>query len=319
MKVKLTLAAALAVLAASPLAAQRRMIAPGMSPEQVRDVFGAPARTRDTGEWTYWFYSNGCPNRCGSDDVVFFRGGQVVTAVLRTRTRSISGPPAAEAIGDAGGAADASAIRATAAPETGPAPAPGRQGRQGRIIVRGRSRERNGTLPPAEVGGVSVQRGAPGTAGAVRDNPPVTPLQRSGSNNSAANDGAAPTQGGGQSTIIRSGQPGAVTAPGATTGAAPATGVNGLTAPGATPAPVTGTQTENGRTFTAPGVITSGAQPPATLTDTTGAGRATSVDDERSARESKVTRTTVPNQPDTIQSRRRDRENSVTPRVVPRP
>ena len=197
MKVKLTLAAALAVLAASPLAAQRRMIAPGMSPEQVRDVFGAPARTRDTGEWTYWFYSNGCPNRCGSDDVVFFRGGQVVTAVLRTRARTISGPAPAEAIGDAGGASDASAIRATAAPDAGPAPAPRRQGR---IIVRGRSRERNGTLPPAEVGGVSVQRGTPGTAGAVRDNPPVTPLQRSGSNTSAAN-------GGGQSTIIRSGPP----------------------------------------------------------------------------------------------------------------
>ncbi|MBV9109567.1 MAG: hypothetical protein JO306_09190, partial [Gemmatimonadetes bacterium] len=194
-----------------------------------------------------------------------------------------------------------------------------------RIIVRGRSRERNGTLPPAEVGGVTVQRGTPGTAGAVRDNPPVTPLQRSGSNNSRENNGAAATHGGGQSTIIRSGQSGAaagagtMTAPGATTSTAPATGVNGLTAPGATPAPVTGRQTENGRTFTAPGVITSGAQPPATLTDTTGTARATSVDDERSARESKVTRTTVPNQPDTIQSRRKDRENSVTPRVVPRP
>src|SRR4051794_19069724 len=77
MKMKLTLAAALsAVLAASPSAAQRT-IAQGMSPGQVRSTFGAPARTRTEGDWTYWFYSNGCPNRCGSDDVVFFRSDEV--------------------------------------------------------------------------------------------------------------------------------------------------------------------------------------------------------------------------------------------------
>jgi hypothetical protein len=295
MKVKLTLAAAvLAVLAASPSHAQRT-IAQGMSPDQVRSVFGSPARTRAEGEWTYWFYSNGCPNRCGSDDVVFFRGDQVIAAVLRTRGRRIDAPPAADAIGGEGGAEDAAAVRAQAAPVN--TQGGGRATSRGRVIVRGRSRERNGTLPPAEVGGVRVESAAPGAA--------TPPPARSGSNLSRENaaNGAA-----GQTTIIRGGNaPGAAANPGASGGAAPTPGLS------------RGTQTGNGRTVTGPGPITAGAQPPATLSDTTGAARATSVDDERSARESKVTRTTVPNQPDTIQSRRRDRENSVTPRVVPRP
>ncbi|HSU15827.1 hypothetical protein [Longimicrobium sp.] len=297
MKMMLTLAAALsAVLAASPSAAQRT-IAQGMSPDQVRSVFGSPARTRTEGDWSYWFYSNGCPNRCGSDDVVFFRGDQVIAAVLRTRARRIDAPPAADAIGGEGGSAGAAAVRAQAAP-AGPAQS------QERVIVRGRSRERNGTLPPAEVGGVRVESGAPGMSGQVRDVTP--PPARSGSN--LSRDNAAGANGAGQSTIIRGGAP-------TTTGGATTTTGGGLPVPTLT----RGNQTGNGRTVTGPGPITAGAQPPATLSDTTGTPRATSVDDERADRESKVTRTTVPNQPDTIQSRTRDRENSVTPRVVPRP
>jgi hypothetical protein len=302
MKVKLTLAAALAVLAASPLAAQR-IISQGMSPDQVRSAFGSPARTRDEGDWTYWFYSNGCPNRCGSDDVVFFRESRVVAAVLRTRARRIDAPPAADALG--GGVEGAAEIRAQAPEARGAAPAP----RQGRIIVRGRSRDRNGNAAdqaPAQVGGVRVEPGTPGTAGAVRDVTP--PPARSGSNLSRDNAAGAATNSPGQTTIIRGSSRG-----GATTDVTP----SGATATGAGNA--TGTQTGNGRTVTGPGAITAGAQPPATLMDTTGAARATSVDDERAARESKVTRTTVPNQPDTIQAHRRNRENSVTPRVVPRP
>ena len=295
MKVKLTLAAALLVLAASPVTAQR-IISQGMSPDQVRSVFGAPARTRDEGEWSYWFYSNGCPNRCGSDDVVFFRENRVVAAVLRTRGRRIDAPPAADAIGNAGGAEGAAAVRAQAPVERGPAP------RQERVIVRGRSRERNGTLPPAEVGGVRVESGTAGTAGQARD---VAPVPRSGSN--VSRDNAAGAQNGaGQTTIIRS-------------GANQGLNRGGTAGGGATQGAAGATQTGNGPTVTGPGPLTAGAQPPAALTDTTGTARATAVDDERATRESKVTRTTVTNQPDSIQARRRDRENSVTPRVVPRP
>ncbi|HKP75108.1 MAG TPA: outer membrane protein assembly factor BamE, partial [Longimicrobiaceae bacterium] len=104
MKIRLMLAAGLVAVSAAPAAAQKRMIAPGMTPAQVRDIFGAPVRTREGANesWTYWFYSNGCPIRCGSDDVVFFQDGHVVAAVLRSRHRAISGPSAPAALERAG-------------------------------------------------------------------------------------------------------------------------------------------------------------------------------------------------------------------------
>jgi hypothetical protein len=107
MKLRLFLAASLA-LAASPALAQA-VVSEGMSAEQVRGAFGSPATVRTQGEWQYWYYHNGCPNRCGSDDVVFFREGRVVAAVLRTQRRRFSGPRANDAlepfdnVGPAGG------------------------------------------------------------------------------------------------------------------------------------------------------------------------------------------------------------------------
>ena len=98
MKLKTLTAAALALaLAATPAVAQRT-ISPGMTGDQVRVAFGAPATTRAAGEWSYWYYHNGCPNRCGSDDVVFFREGRVVAAVLRTAARRFAGPAASDAL-----------------------------------------------------------------------------------------------------------------------------------------------------------------------------------------------------------------------------
>jgi hypothetical protein len=157
MKIRLMLAAAVATVSAVPAAAQSGMIAPGMTPAQVRDVFGAPARTREAGAWTYWFYANGCPVRCGSDDVVFFQNDRVVTAVLRTHRRAVSGPAAPTALERAGGDIDADAIRARAA-EEGSAPSPSRP-----IRVRGRSRdagaEPDENAPPARVGRIHVESG----------------------------------------------------------------------------------------------------------------------------------------------------------------
>jgi hypothetical protein len=293
MKAKLAIAAALLVFSALPAAAQR-VINPGMTPEQVRGSFGSPARTRAEGEWSYWFYSNGCPNRCGSDDVVFFRGERVVAAVLRTRARRIaSSPAAADALQQAGGSEGAAEVRLDAAPANGAGASRNSGAAPRRVMVRGRSRDRNGTADddsaePARVGGVTVE---PGAQGQVLD--VVAPPARSGSD--LARQNAADEQG----TVIRTGN-----------------GEQGTTATGAG---VTGARTTNGRTYSGSGVITAGAQQPAPLTDTTQPGRATSVDDARSDRESQVTRTTVPNQADTVQAARRDRENSVTPRVVPRP
>jgi hypothetical protein len=90
-------AALLFSAAASPALAQST-ISPGMTEAQVRGRFGEPATTRAAGAWTYWYYHNGCPNRCGSDDVVFFQNDRVVAAVLRTSRRRFSGPAADDAI-----------------------------------------------------------------------------------------------------------------------------------------------------------------------------------------------------------------------------
>jgi len=161
----MALAAALATVSAGDAAAQKLMIAPGMTPAQVRDIFGAPARTREAGEWSYWFYANGCPVRCGSDDVVFFQQGQVVTAVLRTgRRRLASGAAPATALERAGGDIDADAIRAQAGeapPQRAPTP----------IRVRGRSRaaaEAEENAGEARVGRIHVESG-----GRVIDREPV--------------------------------------------------------------------------------------------------------------------------------------------------
>ncbi|HEU4559936.1 MAG TPA: hypothetical protein VFS20_18955 [Longimicrobium sp.] len=230
MKAKLAIAAALLVFSALPAAAQR-VISAGMSPDQVRDVFGAPARTRGEGEWSYWFYSNGCPNRCGSDDVVFFRGDRVVAAVLRTSARRISAPPAADALEQAGGNENSAAVRLNAAPVSGQnlgvAESPDR------IFVRGRSRDRNGDPsddqpPTARVGGITVEREAQGQ---VRD--VVAPPARSGSD--LARQNAAEGQGvtGGAVTGARSPDGRTVTGPGPiTAGGQPAVPLTDPTQPG---------------------------------------------------------------------------------------
>jgi hypothetical protein len=100
MKRWLLLLAGVLLVSAAPsgVRAQSGTISPGMTAEQVRGVFGSPATVREAGEWTYWYYHNGCPRSCGSDDVVFLRDGRVVAAVLRTARRRISGPHAHEAI-----------------------------------------------------------------------------------------------------------------------------------------------------------------------------------------------------------------------------
>lgn len=96
MKHAVMLALGAVCIAAAPAAGQT--IAQGMTPDQVRSEFGAPATARAAGDWTYWYYHNGCPRRCGSDDVVFFQNDRVVAAVLRTSRRRYQGPDADNAL-----------------------------------------------------------------------------------------------------------------------------------------------------------------------------------------------------------------------------
>jgi hypothetical protein len=96
MKHTVMLALGAICIAAAPAAGQT--IAQGMTPAQVQAEFGRPATSRVAGDWSYWYYHNGCPNRCGSDDVVFFQNDRVVAAVLRTSRRRYRGPQADDAL-----------------------------------------------------------------------------------------------------------------------------------------------------------------------------------------------------------------------------
>ncbi len=146
---------ALAALGAAAAPAAGQTISQGMTTEQVRAEFGAPATSRAAGEWTYWYYHNGCPVRCGSDDVVFFQNDRVVAAVLRTQRRRYAGPRAANALQatDDG----TSAVRAHDGPSDGPA-------RVGGVIV---------VPAPADVDGEPVQ-GTPVPAREGRPGEPST-------------------------------------------------------------------------------------------------------------------------------------------------
>lgn len=84
--------AALGVLIiCSPLAAQRAAVQPGMTEPEVRRILGEPEVVRRVSSRAYLFYANGCPIRCGMDDVVFLDNGRVTRVFLRAPTRSASG------------------------------------------------------------------------------------------------------------------------------------------------------------------------------------------------------------------------------------
>jgi hypothetical protein len=82
--------ALLGALKATSLAAQAT-IKPGMSEAEVRTAFGAPLTVRKLGNMTYLYYRNDCFKRCGTYDVVFLEGGQVIDAVLRDSHRGYDG------------------------------------------------------------------------------------------------------------------------------------------------------------------------------------------------------------------------------------
>ncbi|HEU4885271.1 MAG TPA: hypothetical protein VFT45_23620, partial [Longimicrobium sp.] len=112
MKKSMLLAGAAMLLSAAATPAMAQItISPGMTTTQVRERFGAPATTRAQGDWTYWYYLNGCPVRCGSDDVVFFQNDRVVAAVFRTSRRRFAGPAADDALGAAADKAPAEQVR----------------------------------------------------------------------------------------------------------------------------------------------------------------------------------------------------------------
>jgi hypothetical protein len=209
MKKAMLMALAAMSVAAAPAAGQT--IAQGMTPAQVQSEFGAPATTRDAGEWTYWYYHNGCPRRCGSDDVVFFQNDRVVAAVLRTSRRRYSGPRADDALQatDDG----TSAVRVDGAPSGGPA-------RVGGVRVEPSQPARGGVIVvpapadvPVEGTPVPAREGRPGEPATIRMDAtgasivaPTTPVRADDADAPAPAENTEATNTRGQTSIDRKNQ-----------------------------------------------------------------------------------------------------------------
>ncbi len=58
-------------------------VRPGMSRMEVIGMWGEPVTERMSGNRTYLYYRNGCEVTCGTFDVVFLEGDQVVDAIVR--------------------------------------------------------------------------------------------------------------------------------------------------------------------------------------------------------------------------------------------
>ncbi len=78
------------------------LVRPGMTAQEVIETWGPPEAERIAGNWTFLYFRNGCERRCGTFDVVFLQGGQVVDAVVRGLGHDYAGisssPPDREAM-----------------------------------------------------------------------------------------------------------------------------------------------------------------------------------------------------------------------------
>jgi len=75
-------------------------VSPGMSRDDVVAVWGKPAAERRADGREYLYFRNGCEVSCGTFDVVFLEGNQVVDAIVRGRGHTYAGtsssPPGRE-------------------------------------------------------------------------------------------------------------------------------------------------------------------------------------------------------------------------------
>jgi len=84
------LVSVLTVISVATAAAQAT-IKPGMTEAEVRTALGEPLTVRKLGNMAYMYYRNDCLKRCGTYDVVFLEGGQVIDAILRDSHRKYDG------------------------------------------------------------------------------------------------------------------------------------------------------------------------------------------------------------------------------------
>jgi hypothetical protein len=74
----------LGVVATLPAHAQAGSIDPGMSKAEVIERLGKPVGERQSGQYRYLFYRNGCEVKCGMQDLVILQDDMVVDAIFRS-------------------------------------------------------------------------------------------------------------------------------------------------------------------------------------------------------------------------------------------
>lgn len=81
-----------AVAGVDPLSAQTvKTIKPGMTEAEVRASWGDPFTVRKSATHSYLYFRNDCLKRCGTYDIVFLEGGQVIDAIVRDSHRRYEG------------------------------------------------------------------------------------------------------------------------------------------------------------------------------------------------------------------------------------
>ncbi len=68
-----------------------KTIKPGMTEAEVRASWGDPFTVRKRGEHSFLYFRNDCLKRCGTYDIVFLEGGQVIDAIVRDSHRRYEG------------------------------------------------------------------------------------------------------------------------------------------------------------------------------------------------------------------------------------
>ncbi len=79
------------IVAGRAQAQEVKTIKPGMTQAEVVAAWGEYLTARKIGNMLYIYYKNDCMPGCGTYDVVFLEGGQVVDAVVRDSHRAYDG------------------------------------------------------------------------------------------------------------------------------------------------------------------------------------------------------------------------------------
>lgn len=131
--------AVLGVVATLPAHAQTGSIDPGMSKAEVIERLGKPVGERQSGQYSYLFYRNGCEIKCGMQDLVILQDDMVIDAIFRSPNRTFTGASSSPmgVTPEAGGAKRAASGEGSGTVKITPTTESGSSDRSGGGIVTG--------------------------------------------------------------------------------------------------------------------------------------------------------------------------------------